>query len=217
MNRRKQLDVLLDVCTQRDYLTPDGARPTRNAGQTLVNLKRIMALARWAKVPTLSCIDLRRPGEVCTDKPVCVEGTRGQEKISFSLLPDHVTIEPDNCLSVPLDVLDAHQQVIVAKGSRDPFANPKLDRLLTEMPAPRFVLFGVALEETIRQLALGLMLRHREIVVVVDACAYWDDREAAMVQRQLSAKGCAMLTTQQFLDGIANRLGRRLNGRRYVA
>lgn len=198
-------DVFVDMCTQRDYLAPDGACPSQNAQQILPRLKHLMALARWANVPTLSCVDARRPNDVRgLPNPHCVLGTFGQTKVPFSLLPRRVLIDSDNCLCVSLAVLDEYQQAILAKEHRDPFTNPKLDRLLTELPVRRFVVFGVALETSVRLLALGLLLRHRRVAVVHDACGWWNVEDGMMALRQLSAKGCELLTTQQLVESSLN-------------
>lgn len=215
-------DVFVDVCTQHDYLWPDGARPVLNAADIRPRLKHLMALARWARIPTLSCVDACRPDEVRgLPRPACVLGTAGQRKLPCTLLPDHVVVNCDNCLCVSLELLEQHQQAIFPKHHRDPFTNPKLDRLLTEMPGRRFVLFGVSLEATIRLLALGLMLRHRRVTVVTDACGWWDPEEGAMTLRQLAAKGCRLATTTELIEaafGQYRRNGRqRLLRRRSVA
>jgi len=215
-------DVWLDLCTQRDYLSPDGARPVLNVREILPNIKHLMALARWAKLPTLSCVDGCRPEAVRgIPRPCCVLGTLGQRKIHFSLLPDHVWIDGDNHLCVPLDVLQQHQQVILLKQHRDPFTNPKLDRLLTEMSVRRFYVFGVALEVSVRLLVLGLLLRNRRVTLVRDACGYFHAGEADMALRQLAAKGCEILPTAEVvrkkLIELSRRRGNGLNHRRFVA
>lgn len=201
MSIARRPDVFVDMCTQRDYLALDGASPSLNASQITPNLKHLMAFARWAHIPTLSCVDARRPGDVRgLAVSNCVLGTRGQQKLPFTLLPDRVQIDSDNCLCVSLEVLQQHQQAILVKEHRDPFTNPKLDRLLTELPIRRFVVFGVSLETSIRLLALGLLLRHRRIAVVQDACGWWDAEDGEMALRQLAAKGCELVTTAHLLE-----------------
>ncbi len=213
MPHRRAADVWVDVCTQRDYLNPDGARPTANAGAVLQNVKHLMAFARWAKIPTISCVDARRPDAVRgVAHPHCVLGTPGQQKITFSVLPDHVTIESDNLVCVSLEILQQHQQAILIKQHRDPFTNPKLDRLLTEMPTQRFTVFGVALEASIRLLVLGLLLRHRRVILVHDASGFWSASEADMALRQLAAKGCDIRSTQEVIrDRLAHLSARARN------
>lgn len=211
-----QLDVFLDIGTQRDYLQADGARRIANADIATANIKHLVALARWARIPTLSCIDAFRPKDVsASDLNCCRQGTPGQRKIGFTILPDHVRIESDNCLCVPLDLFKHVQQAILTKRHPDPFTNPKIDRLLTEMPARRFVVFGVSLDETLRLLVLGLMLRHRPVSVIPDACGFWNEAEAEMVLRQLSAKGVEMISTADYVqNGLKELRSRHLRIRR---
>lgn len=194
-------DVFVDVCTQRDYLDAAGARPTENAAELSQRVKQLMALARWAKVPLISCVEGRRPSDVAGHKiRDCVIGTEGQRKPCFTVMPSHTCVDTDNCPCIDLDLLRQFQQAIFVKTHADPFANPKLDRLLTEMSAKRFVLFGVGIESTVRTLALGLLMRHRKVTIVSDACGYWDVEAADMVARQLAAKHCTMLTTSEFIQ-----------------
>lgn len=196
----RDLEVFLDVCTQQDYLGVGGARPVRNLPSVRANLKRLMAYARWARVPTVSCVEHHRFDEVRgRPNPACVAGTFGQQKLNCSVLPRRVVIESDNYLCVPLDVFKQYQQAILTQLQRDPFANPKLDRLLTELPVSRFVLLGVGLETNIRLLALGLLLRHRAVTVISDASGFWNDSDAEMTVRQLAAKGCTILSTNEYL------------------
>jgi nicotinamidase-related amidase len=197
----RRADVFVDMCTQRDYLAPGGAAVVSNARQITPNLKHMMAFARWAAVPTVSCVDARRPADVRgLSHPQCVLGSAGQQKLTCTLLPERVGIDSDNCLCVSLDIFQTYQQAILAKESRDPFSNPKLDRLLTELPVRRYIVFGVALENAIRLLALGLLLRHRRVVVVQDACGWWNMEDGEMALRQLAAKGCEIVTTRQLID-----------------
>jgi nicotinamidase-related amidase len=211
MLKARPSEVFVDVCTQRDYLSPEGARPVANLAALRRNLRQLMALARWAKIPTISCVETHHSSDVANRCSAdCICGTRGHRKPNFTLLPGHAVIESDNCPCIGLDVLEQHQQIILAKTHRDPFTNPKFDRLLTELAAHRFVLFGVSLEETIRLLTLGLLLRHRKAVVVYDACGYWDVDEAQMTLRQLQAKSCELVTTHQF---VQLQLSRRMKGR----
>lgn len=201
MVQLRESEVFLDVCTQRDYLAPDGARRISNAGVVAQNLKHLMAFSRWANIPTLSCVEVHRFDEVRgRPNPACVLGTPGLQKLACSVLPRRVVLESDNFLCVPLDIFKHYQQAILVKTQRDPFANPKLDRLLTELPTTRFVLFGVALESNLRLLSLGLLLRHRSVTLISDACGYWTEGDADMTLRQLAAKGCQLLTTHEFLE-----------------
>ncbi len=208
MVRAAPKEVFVDVCTQRDYLNPAGARPIENLPVMLKNIKHLIAFARWARVPVLSCVEGRHPNDIgALTHQDCLFGSVGQRKPGYTLLPRRVLIETDNSPSVSLDVFKRYQQAILVKSHRDPFVNPKLDRLLTELPSQRFVIFGVSLEVTIRLLSLGLLLRHRNLMVIHDACGYWDAEEAEMTLRQLGAKECALVSTREY---VHTRLAQRL-------
>ncbi len=205
-------DVFLDVCTQFDYLHPHGQRPIANLPTLTRALKRGLAFVRWSKASLVSCVELRRPSDgPHGDSRACVRGTRGQRKPSYTLMPSRIMIDSDGSHTVGLDVLLQHQQVILVKNDRDPFANPKIDRLLTEVPADQFVIWGVDLEVTVRLLALGLLLRGRRVAVIADACGYWDPEQADMTLRQLQAKGCHVVTAREF---VRERLAARRHPRR---
>ena len=219
MSKTSATEVFVDICTQRDYLAPEGAHPVGNALNMATNVRHLMAFARWVGLPVLSCVEVRRPRDVLgRAERDCVAGTPGQRKPHFTLMPRHQFIDTDNCPAIGLDVFTTQQQAILPKMHRDPFANPKLDRLLTELPGRRLVLFGVALETTIRLLTLGLLLRHRPLTVIVDACGYWDLEAAEMTVRQLDAKACELRTTADFLrERIAPRLNGAARRSRFVA
>lgn len=219
MRKFRPNDVFVDVCTQRDYLSPDGVHPCVNADTVSNNLKKLIALARWAKTPVISCVDARRPCDVLgSAHPDCVLGTRGQQKLSRSLLPHRVEVDCDNFLCCSLELVGQFQQIIFPKQHRDPFTNPKLDRVLTEMPGERFVVFGTGLECPLRLTALGLLLRGRRVALIHDACGCWCTDEGDMTLRQLSAKGCELLSTVQLIDDAVAALRRHSPyGRKSVA
>lgn len=208
MLKAKPSDVLLDVCTQLDYLDADGAHPVENRARIVRPLKQMIAVARWLKMPIVSCVESRRPVDALGAGPRdCIHGTWGQRKANFTMLPNRVVLDTDNAPGVGLDVLDRASQVIVVKRSRDPFDNPKLDRLLTELPKSDFILAGIGLEDTIRTLALGLLLRNRRVTIVADACGFWNQDQAEMVLRQLEAKHCRMVSALELTTPwIADRL-----------
>jgi nicotinamidase-related amidase len=222
MGDLSKLDVFVDLCAQREYLNVDSPSCCVNARDAARNVKHMMAFARWTKAPVIACVDARRRNDICLDLPRPLdERDPLRSKVGFTLLPSHTLVESDNCLSVPLDLLQRTQQAIFTKNHRDPFSNPKMDRLLTEMPARRFVIFGVSTEVSVRLLALGLLRRARQVTIIHDACGSFNPEEAAMSLRQLDVKGCKLATACDFLREAmisegAKRRGR-VRSRRWVA
>lgn len=200
-------DVLIDLCNQREYLRDAGPHLCCNAPSAAHRVKVMMAFARCTKLPVLSCVDARLPQDI-GDEFAPVEGRVGPsaQKLGLSLLPDHVVVDSDNFLCVPLDILTRHQQAIFSKRHRDAFTNPKLDRLLTEMPAHRFVVMGVALESAVRTLILGLLHRGRRVALLIDACGCWSREASDMALRQMTVKGCDVLTVQDYIRQRVERM-----------
>ncbi len=209
-----QRDILLDVCIQRAYLDEHQPQRCLNAPQVIANVKHVMAYARLAKLPVVSCVDVDCANRIGADFVHVAPGLEpARRKAPFSLLPQYAVVECDNSLALPLDALGRAQQVIFTKVHRDPFTNPKLDRLLTEIPARSFVVFGVPLENTVRMLVLGLLRRRRRVTVLFDTCGYWSVKEAEMTLRQLGVKGCDLLTARQYIGISLARIAPKLRVR----
>lgn len=201
--------VLIDIDTQFDFLDPDGKRPIANP-QVLENLRRLFQWARRGDLTLVSSIDVHRITEPPTDVTAhCLEGTAGIAKLPFTLLPRRILVQTDNTIDLPFDLLTRYKQVLFVKHGNDLTSNPKADRLLTEIEAKHFALFGVGLEESIRSLALSLMARRRVVWLVVDACGYWDVQAADLAARQIEAKGARIITTDELIRLCPPRCARR--------
>ncbi len=208
-------DIYIDMCVQREYLAPSS--PTRCANSELVgkNVRHLMAFARMSNVPVLSCVDSHRPHDIGDNFVAIRGGGSPQERmLPGTVLPKHVVVESDNCLNMPLDILQRAQQAIFTKVHKDPFTHPKLDRLLTELPARRLIVFGVPLETSVRLLVLGLILRGRRVVLVRDACGYFDESGAMMTCRQLEVKGAEVMSAEAYVGSAVMLMSQRRNRRR---
>lgn len=192
--------VLIDICTQRDYLDAGGILQVTNREKLLPVLKETFRWARTEQLPMVSCVESHRPTEPLSGFPLhCIDGTPGQEKVPFSLLQPSIVVETDNYLSLPPDLTTKYRQIIFRKRTRDILSNPKADRFLTQLNADVFILFGVGLEHAIKSLALGLLARHKSVAVISDACGFWSLADADLSLRQLSAKGVRLLTLEQLM------------------
>ena len=203
--------VTVDLNTQRDFCEGAGALPVTNLGEFIPALRRVIAWAKRNYAPVISSLHSHRPLELPEpDRPVhCVDGSNGQRKIPFTVFPLSTRIEFDNMLSVPLDLFRHYQQVMFRMRADDLLGNPKADRFLTQLPTDEFIIFGNAIECSIKALALGLLARHKKVTVVVDACGYWSKGAADLALRQMAAKGARLITVDEL---SARKLSRR---RRY--
>jgi nicotinamidase-related amidase len=200
--------VVVDLNTQLDFLSPTGAWPVANASRLIGAIRNMIAWTKRNHVPVISSLKSRREYEIEQDGSPqhCIDGTSGQRKLVCTLFGCSIRIEGDNTLSVPSDLFSSYQQVIFRQRTQDLFGNPKADRFLTQLPTRQFVIYGVALETSVKALALGLLARNRRVAVVADACGYWSRSESDLALRQMEAKGAEILTVEKLL---ARKLSRR--------
>ena len=189
--------VLVDICTQNDYLEAGAILQVTNRENLIPHLHRVFGWARTQHVAVVSVIESHRPTEPLNGTDLhCVDGTNGQRKPEYTLFEPRLLVEADNSLSLPPDLTKNYRQLLFRKRARDILGNPKADRFLTHLQAEEFILFGVGLERTIRGLALGLLARHKKVTVISDACGVWNPADAVLVLRQLAAKGIKLMTTE---------------------
>lgn len=200
--------VLVDLNTQRDFFEPDGASPVVGVEFFNASLRRVIAWAKRNQVPVVSSMDVHRSVEPSYDGAPkhCVEGTVGQSKLPFTLLPNRVFIAGDNTIAVPIDLFRRHQQVIFPQRSNDLFANPKADRFITQLVASEFILFGAIVEHEIKAVALGMLARSKSVTIITDGCGCWNPPASELSLRQMEAKGAKLRTVEMLL---ARKLQRR--------
>ncbi len=194
--------VLIDLNTQCDLCSSEGANRVANWAALVPALRRVIAWTKRNHAPVISSVESHRRWELSdSHAPLlcCVDGSDGQRKVEFTVLPQNTQIEVDNTLSIPVDLFYQVQQVIFRKRTDDLLANPKADRFVTQLPAAEFIIFGVGLECSIKAVALALLARDKRVSIVVDACGFWDRGAAELALRQIAAKGANLITVNGLL------------------
>lgn len=194
--------VAVDLNTQRDFCEALGAMPIANLAQLIPALRRVVAWVKRNQTPVVSSIEAHREFELSdSGNPIhCVDGSDGQEKIDFTVLDNRKYVPSDNTLALPVDLFAHYQQVIFWKRTDDLLSNPKADRLISHAPINEFLLFGVAIETSIKTLALALMARNKAVTIVADACGYWSEGTADQALRQVEAKGATIVSVETLLS-----------------
>ncbi len=95
-------------------------------------------------------------------------------------------------------MLRRYKQVILHKRCVDPFDEPRIDRLLSEIRANEFILIGTSLEGAVEATALGLLQRGKKVTVVIDAVGSHNKREAKLALRKMETKGAKLIETRRF-------------------
>lgn len=196
--RSRRRRILVDVSTQRDYFLPEGAVCIKNRKRVLANVRRIMAWARLKGIPVISICEAypnNNHGSNISDH--CVDGTDGQKKIRYTLLNNSLSFAADGSTDLPRNILRQHRQVIFNSRCLDPFEEPRIDRLLSEVQASEFVLIGVSAEGAVEATVLGLLQRRKKVSVIFDAVGSSDKRAARMAFRKMKAKGAKLIETKK--------------------
>jgi len=205
--QRKQ--ILIDINTQRDFLLASGNASIRNHTKVLANVRRMMAWARHGNIRIISTCDVYPNDNGGSAAGYCIEGTAGQKKIRCTIMNNRASFAADKSTDLPIDLLLRHKQIILHKRCTDPFDEPRIDRVLSEVKADEFVLMGTTADGAVEATALGLLQRGKKVSIVVDAVGWYRKREAKLAFRKMEAKG-ARLTKTKDLAGISHLRGIRI-------
>ncbi|MHC4574273.1 MAG: cysteine hydrolase family protein [Planctomycetota bacterium] len=205
--KRRRKRVLVDVDTQRDFFLAGGNACIRNHRRILGRIRRIMAWARTNNVPIISTCEIYPENGNGNGDGLgvgyCVDGTEGQKKIGYTLVGSRVAFPADGSTDLPPDLLQRYRQVILHKRCVDPFEEPRIERLLSELRAEEFIIIGSSTEGAVQATVLGLLQRGKKVRVVVDAVGLHDKREAKLALRKMEAKGAKLVETKR-LAGVSH-------------
>lgn len=189
--------VLVDIDTQKDFLLAGGKACIGNHRRVLAHIRRIMAWARQRDVTIISTAEVHPNHNSRIEAGPCLDGTEGQKKIRYTLFNNRVSFAADGNTNLPGDLLRNYQQVILHKRCTDPFDEPRIDRLLSEVKADDFILVGTSLEGAVSAAALGLLRRGRKVTVVTDAVGSHNKRDARLALRKMETKGAKLIETKE--------------------
>jgi nicotinamidase-related amidase len=199
--RRKQ--ILIDIDTQKDFLLVSGKLCIRNHRRVLANIRRVMAWARCRSVPIISTAEVYSSNNGNGTPSYCIDGTEGQKKIHYTLVDNRISLAADGSTDLPRDILRQYRQVILHKRCVDPFDEPRIDRLLSELRANEFILLGTSLEGAVKATALGLLQRGKKVTIIVDAIGSYNTGKAKLAIRKMETKGAKVIETKK-LAGLSH-------------
>jgi len=201
--RARRRRILVDIDTQKDFLLAGGKACIGNHRRVLARIRRMMAWARHRNVPIISTAVVHPNNNGEGQVTYCLDGTDGQKKIHYTLFNNSVSFAADGNTDLPGDMLRRYRQIILYKRCVDPFEEPRIDRLLSEVRANEFILVGTSLEGAIEATALGLLQRGKKVTIVVDAVGSHNKREAKLALRKMETKGAKLIETKK-LAGVSH-------------
>ena len=201
--KKQRRHLLVDIDTQRDFLLAGGNACIKNHAEVLAHIRRMMAWARREHIPIISTAEVHRNNNGYSKICRCIDFTDGPKKIPYTLLSNRASFPADDKNALPADLLYAHRQIILHKRCVDPFDEPRIDRLFSEVQADEFILIGAGTEDAVKATALGLLHRGKNVRVVVDALGSHNRREAKLALRAMEAKGAKLIETKD-LAGVSH-------------
>lgn len=207
-----QPDILFwDVDTQIDFVHSDGKLAVPGAEEIVPNLERLTGAARRNGVPVVQSADDHEPDDAeisddpdyeTTYPPHCMRGTRGQERIPETVIPEALTIGHDELSGEEIRrrVADAPPAVLILKKRFDVFTNPNTAKVVSAIAPRKIVLYGVALDVCNRAALEGLWQRgHTSVALVTDAVKALDAAKGEELLAEWRDRGVEMVTTDDVL------------------
>ncbi len=191
--------VILDLNSQRDLLSTEGAYPIFQAEKLHDPLKKLFTLAHRSHIPVVSTRlrNLIAPGQRGNNRLICNPNTAGYEKMPFTQMRRKTEWPLDCGTSLPVEGFRTVQQFVFDLPSLNLFESPRLDRLLSESTFEVILVVGMPVEWTVRTAVLGLLARRHKVAMVSDAIGMWDPYEGDMALRQIESKNIEWLTVEQ--------------------
>jgi len=201
--KRRRKHILIDINTQKDFFLAGGKACIRNHRRILGRIRRIMAWARRRNIRIISTCEVYANNNNHKGASYCIDGTDGQKKIRYTLLSNRVTFAADGNTDLPTELLQQYRQIILHQRCVDPFEEPRIERLLSEVKADDFILIGASTEGSVKATALGLLQRGKRVRIVVDALGLHNKKDAKMALRKMEAKGAKLVETKR-LCGVSH-------------
>ncbi len=189
--------VVVDVDTQNHFFRDDSPIHVRNHRHVLGNIERILAWA-WANhIHTISTI--HAAGRKAVWYASFLARAFSEQKPGGTLCSHSLHLDAMDCTDLPWPLMEQCDQVIVYKRCCDPFAEPRADRLLTELEADAFVVVGTPTEGAVGMTAIGLLARGKNVLVVVDAIGSLSTSFARRALQKMQVKGARLVATETLL------------------
>ncbi len=193
----EQKRIVVDVDTQRHFFLDNGRVCVHNHHQVLANIRRVMAWIRMKNVCMVSTMQIYNPPKRYND--FLNTGNEGQKKLTYTLRNRYTSFEATDNTDLPPAILEQYNQVILMKRCFDPFAEPRADRVLSELEADEFILIGAAAEGAVKATALGLLNRRKNVTILVDAIGSYNKFAGEITFRELWERGARLTDIRTFL------------------
>lgn len=195
----KNKTAFVDIDTQFDFMDPRGRLYVPGAEYIIDNIKKLFRYAKEHKIKILSSTDSHTVGdpEFQNFPPHCVKGTPGNRKIEETVCKNSIFIENKDH-DINQTTLN-HDQIIIEKSSLDIFDNTNIDKVITQLDAGDFVVFGVATDYCVKLAVLGLLKRGYNVSLVTDATKAITKEGEEKALKAMKDAGAVFITTEDII------------------
>ena len=195
----KNKTVFVDIDTQFDFMDPQGSLYVPGAEDIIENIKKLFSFAKELKIKILSSADTHK-----LDDPEfkffpvhCVKDTPGCQKIEASSCKDNFVIE--NVKQNITESMLIHEQIIIEKQSHGLFDNKNSDKVIVELDASDYVVFGVATDYCVKEAVLGLLKRGYKVTLVTDAIKATTQEGEKYALKEMKDAGAFFANTEDII------------------
>jgi nicotinamidase-related amidase len=200
-NMKKQPKrIVIDVDTQNHFFLKDGPVCVRDHKYVLDNIKKILTWARSKHIHQISTMQISNGSSSYASS--FLAGGFSVGKPACTLRRHRIQLDATDQADLPCEVVERYDQVIIHKRCHDPFAEPRADRLFTQLEADDVIIVGAPTEGAVKATALGLLMRGHHVTVVMDATGPLSLPVARRALRTMKAKGAKLLSTDLLLSGL---------------
>jgi len=195
----KNKTIFVDIDTQFDFMNPNGALYVPDAEDIIDNIKKLFDYAKEHEIKILSSTDAHKVDdpEFKLFPPHCVKDTPCNQKIDASTCKDNIVIE-----NVEQDITESmldHDQIIIEKQSHDIFDNTNIDKVIIQLYASDYVVFGVATDYCVKLAVLGLLRRGYKVTLVTDAVKAVTQEGKEKSLNEMKDAGAVFITTEDII------------------
>ena len=165
--------VFVDIDTQYDFISRDGALSVPGAEKIRGNLKTLTDYAVNNGIKIIASADAHVPDdkEFEVFPPHCVQNTPGQKKIEETTIEATVVLKNDASDAVQADDIENADQILLEKQTYDVFTNSSASGIFETAGGDEYIVYGVATDYCVKAAAVGLLERGYQVTVVNDAIA----------------------------------------------
>jgi nicotinamidase/pyrazinamidase len=187
--------AFFDIDSQLDFLYPAGALYVPKAERIVPAIAKLNRYAAQHGIPVVSTTDAHTEDdpEFKTWPHHCVAGTHGQRKAAATLLERRVVVpNRDGPIWTKEASIGGAQQIVVEKQTVDVFAAPNLHRVVAQLNADAYVVYGVVTEICVLFAVRGLLKTGKLVTIVTDAVETLRAEDSARALEEVCAAGARL-------------------------